>query len=138
MYRHHNPSEDILYHKISPHSHLPLWRKIATFHNYVTSPAPKPSHISVPNLLDEDAEPLSFTKAEIFFQPPPTMRPPNPCPTARARTSPPEIDLGDKISFSAISYLVVKSWLVFIDAALSRLGIKEYIASFMVTMGVKS
>jgi len=48
-----------------------------SFHGYVTSPAPKPSHIPVPNLLDEDAEPLSFTKPDISFQPPP-MRPPNP------------------------------------------------------------
>jgi len=48
-----------------------------SFQGYVTSPTPKPPHIPVPNLLDEDAEPLSFTKPDISFQPPP-MRPPNP------------------------------------------------------------
>ncbi|KAF8797990.1 UEV-domain-containing protein [Phlegmacium glaucopus] len=48
-----------------------------SFYSHTTSPAPEPSHIPVPNLLDEDAEALPFPRPNISFQPLP-MRPPNP------------------------------------------------------------
>lgn len=59
---------------ISPANLTPPIPPPRSFHSYA-SPAPVPSHIPVPNLLDEDAE--SFAKTEISFQPPP-IRPPNP------------------------------------------------------------